>query len=959
MALIRISGGIDGGPAYLKNGVKQGQELTRDQLDERIVLSGDLDITTEIIESVPGTGDRYLHITLSVKERDLPVETFRQIDAEIKEMIFAAYRKDSFDYYSELQRPKIKNVLNKSTGEWHERLDHIHILIPLVNLETGRKANPLGLVEHNKRFVDALQEHINIKYGLASPKDNKRENVSTADVIARSKDGEDKFEKGAFKKVKAALREKVGAADISSYEALQTYLAGIGEVKVRNKGKPNEYLAFKPQNGVEFINLRDAEFTKGFFDMPDVERAARLGMGNVESTTSNMFEKRTPEAYEGLLKDWREVRSKEIRYLNSGSKKLYAAYKNATPEEKAEILAELERRAQTKQEKQNDERNNDRHGRDDAGDRGRAAPGDERGLGRVGRGQPDIAPVGTEPPPAARGRLRSMSEWDVAGKSQGSKVLLPGDVRDELVEPGSERVRAGLRRADHQVSDATGRTSDSVLGQIQRDNREAAAARAADAKPTIQAIKKGLDANRLLADLAVTNLLLPSDYVVSLVDGAARIRHKDETNKYNVSDFLTKHMHMSWPEAQRYLEATYDRQQKHIPEPSVAVPARPDMWAAFQAERRATPKATLKQEELDQRSDQRAELRDANDRFKKAKARIRADDSLTPAARKAEISLLTMKKATADIEMKQRHESESAEADRLRKPQEQYRTWLQRKAQAGDQDALAELRAQRTEPARKASVLDRIIGAPDKQPDTHKRVDQVEQERKPQWEYKVARNGDVTYYKQSREMIVDTGRKVYMIDTSDQTLEQGLRLAAIKWGGKMHLSGSELFIRQAVTVAAKKNLNIEFSDPAQNAALRAEKERIRKDHEFVRKNIERHEKELAAEREHGRKLPIQVLREQQRALDAKAAPAQTAAPTPAPAPAKPNLPASSKPAPAIPEPPGTPGTPAPAAPTPAAPEQLAQAPSQQVRHQVIYAPEPEQDDDQEKEQEQEIKPPGS
>ena len=952
MAVIRISGAVEGAPEYFRDGSKQGSEFTRDELDERIFLFGDLDITEQIIQTVPGTGDRYLHITLSVKERELSVDTFRQIGADVKDMVLAAYAPDEMDFYCELQLPKIKNSLNKRTGEVYERFGHLHILVPLVNLHTGKKENPLGLVKDNLRFVDSLQEYINIKYNLASPKDNARDGVSKADIIDRTKTDGKVFEKGAFKEVKAdlktQLREKVGSAELRDYAAFQEYLKGKGELKIRKPGKEDEYLAFKPKGGPEFINLRDAEFRKAFFELPEIERATRLGMENSDVVKSRMFEKREAHEYEAILKDWTERRAKEVRYLNSGNKKQYEAYQalKEEPEKQAEMLAELEQRARAKQEKRNDEINRRGTGRDDAGDRGRAAPGDERGLGRTGRGQPDIAPVGTEPPPAARGRVRYMSELDVAGQSQGSQVLLPGDVRHELVEPRSERVRAGLRRADHQVSQGTGWTSDSELGQIRRDNKEAAMQREADAKPTIQAIKRRLDAQRLLADLAVTHLLLPSDYRVSpATDGSARIGHKDETTKYNVSDFMTKHMHMSWPEAQRYLEASYQRQLEHAPEPSVAAPARPDMWAAFQKERRAnkdTIDATTKRDKAEQRETQREELLEANNQFKKAKARVRADGSLTPAAKKSAISVLTMEKVQADTSMKGRHVSERAEADRLRKPQEQYRAWLQRKAQAGELDALAELRAQRTEPVRKWSNTDRVIrGAGDKEPGAAKLLDQAEQASK-QLQYTVARNGDVTYSRAGRELLVDAGRKVYMIDTSDQTLEQGLRLAALKWGGKMQLTGSDAFIAQAIRVAAKKNLHIEFSDPKQHAAFQEAKEAIRKDAEIVKQNIERHKKILAQEEAGRTKLPIQVLREKQRDLDAKATPG-----TPAPAtvqPANPPIPEPTKPEPVTP-----------ATPEPATPKQPEQAPGQQVQHQVVYAPEPEPDDD--LEQEHEIKPP--
>lgn len=836
MALIRISGAVEGAPDYLKSGNKQGNEFTRDELDERIILFGDLDVTAKVIEMVPGTGDRYLHITLGVKERDLVVENFRQIGQELKHFVLAAYLADEMDFYCELQLPRIKHIVSKSTGEWHERLGHLHILVPLVNLKNGKKENPLGKVDLNRKFIDAFQEYINYKYGLASPKDNARFEVSKADIIDRTKESGKEFKKGAFKAVKAdlkeQLREKIGMAEIHDYASFQEYLKGMGGLKIRNKGKPTEHLSFRPKDGQEFINLRDDEFKRDFFDLPEVERATRLGMANNDVVKSRMFEKREPEYYAELLKEWTEFRAKAIRYINPGSKKKALAYKEATWEQKAQILADLERRAQAgKQEKQKDERN--RHGRDDAGDRREPAARDnEHELGGIGAGrQPNLAPAGKEPPPAAIGYLRSMSEWDVAGKSQGSEMLLPGDVRDELVVIGSDHVRAGLRRADNQVSQATGRTSDSELGQLSRDVKEAAAQREGNAEPTIQAIKAGLDAHRLLADLSVTHRLLPSDYVVlQAQEGSARIAHKDKPkNHFTVSDFLTMHMHMGWMEAQLYLASAYDRQQKGVPEPTVASPARPDMYAAFMADFRANEskiEAATKREIAELKSERWQEIRAANNEFKKEKAKIKADPLLTRAEIRTDMSRLEMAKADADKARKEQHEREDAEAERLRTRAERYRAWLQRKAQSGDLEALAEMRAKRIEPHRMPSESDRVISAVDgKQPGAAALLDQTGPGLKP-LQYIIAHNGDITYSRAGRELLVDAGRKVYMIDVSDQTVEQGLRLAAIKWGGKMQLIGSDEFIVQAVTVAANKGMNIEFAAPWQRAMLQDMKHKI-------------------------------------------------------------------------------------------------------------------------------------
>jgi conjugative relaxase-like TrwC/TraI family protein len=171
---------------------------------------------------------------------------------------------------------------------------------------------------------------------------------------------------------------------------------------------------------------------------------------------------------------------------------------------------------------------------------------------------------------------------------------------------------------------------------------------------------------------------------------------------------------------------------------------------------------------------------------------------------------------------------------------EQYHLRLQEKAQGGDSDALMELRGQRTGTARNTATLDRMIVAPHDKPDAGKLLEQVERERQDRLRYTVQRNGDVTYSRDGRELLLDTGRAVHMIEQSADAIEQGLRLAAQKWGGKMQLTGSNEFLRQAIEIAAQKNMQIDFADQVQSTVLRNRK------HEIA---IDKLEKENAAARE--------------------------------------------------------------------------------------------------------------
>ncbi len=184
--LIRVSGGHGGIKEYLERGHKQGREHDRDDLDERVILAGDLEFTDQLINDMQTDAERYLHITLAFKEDEVSRETLANITRDFQDFVFAAYGDNEVNFYAEAHLPKIKSYVNVKTGELVERKPHIHIVIPKINMLSGSVANPLGLVEKNERFIDAFQEHVNNKYGLASTKDHRRIDFTNAsDMIQR------------------------------------------------------------------------------------------------------------------------------------------------------------------------------------------------------------------------------------------------------------------------------------------------------------------------------------------------------------------------------------------------------------------------------------------------------------------------------------------------------------------------------------------------------------------------------------------------------------------------------------------------------------------------------------------------------------------------------------------------------------------------------------------------------
>lgn len=140
--LIRIGGGVDGIQDYLEKGKKAGREFTREDLDERVFLAGDLSLTNSIIQSMDTDGEKYLHVTLGFGEDFVDAATLQKVANDFQQFAFSAYTKDEYSFYAEAHLPKIKSYVDKATGKEVFRKPHIHIVIPKTNLITGKTLDP-------------------------------------------------------------------------------------------------------------------------------------------------------------------------------------------------------------------------------------------------------------------------------------------------------------------------------------------------------------------------------------------------------------------------------------------------------------------------------------------------------------------------------------------------------------------------------------------------------------------------------------------------------------------------------------------------------------------------------------------------------------------------------------------------------------------------------------------------
>lgn len=321
--LIRPSGYNDGAQEYLEEGKKSGRELSRDELDERVILYGDLDLTRMIYQSIPDNGqDRYLTFTMSFREEEVSPDTLLEVTEEFRQFLMYAYKADEYNFYAEAHIPKIKFIEDKVTGEPIERKPHIHIIIPRKNLLSGNEANPVGIYEYNVKYFEAFQEYINQKYGLSSPREHVRfDPQNAASVLSRYK-GDDFY--GKNREFKQLLVKHVLEQNVTSRKDFYSVVGTYGETRIRNAGKPNEYIAVKLDGDAKFTNLKETIFQDEFI----VHR--QLAKPPLD-----------PAIIQQRLTAWPK-RAKELKYVFKAGQTFRDHYKAASPDEQILILQQCE-----------------------------------------------------------------------------------------------------------------------------------------------------------------------------------------------------------------------------------------------------------------------------------------------------------------------------------------------------------------------------------------------------------------------------------------------------------------------------------------------------------------------------------------------------------------------------------------------------------------------------------------
>ncbi|WP_394142902.1 LPD7 domain-containing protein [Vibrio chagasii] len=552
--LARVTNGKNGIVEYLEHGVKSGRELSRDELDERVCIDGTLHITDSIIKNLNDSGRErnYLHITLSFGEKDISRDDIIKAYGEYKDKVMNAFHSDEYNTYAEIHLPKVKSYKDKKTNETIERFPHVHMVIPLVNVVSGKAIEPFGQYTSNIYYHDSIQENINRKLSLESPYDHQRKYRIVKDdseFISRYKG--DNF-KGSNAEFKSELFESINNKNIRSMSDFEKELSKYGDVSKGKIGSNDEYFKVKLFGENKNIRLKETCFNSNYIEDRQLLRP-----------------KPTDKQVNTLVSEWVNTRSHEMKHIQQASPALREKYYSLNPEQKEDFLNERRRN--------HDKKHN-------IGERRRATnrkPSAERvGLKRfteIRNGLPSLP---------QRGLVRANRE-----RAEVSQSVLPSDANHHLEPSRASRDHQLRRPVNRSRRDGIGRrVSNGRVGLPEPSKQlKVAVSPIPTSKPRTlteqylqdhlndrrvdkeidqyRVIRKELEPERLLQNFKVSHGLVPENYsTFKAKDGSARI--KIGVRAYNVSDFCTKHMGQSWEETKLVLVKSYQEQRNELEDKS-------------------------------------------------------------------------------------------------------------------------------------------------------------------------------------------------------------------------------------------------------------------------------------------------------------------------------------------------------------------------------------------------------
>lgn len=762
--LIRVKRKNSGIKDYLENGQKQDRFFSRNELDERIMLSGNLEHTDAIIESIDAEKpSRYFHYTLSFKEHHIDQETLKAVATDFEKFIKAAYEEHELEFYAEAHLPKIKSYQD-GDGNHIERLPHIHVVIPKVNLLNGKSYDPL--LKSIIPYLNAFQEDVNNRYGLESPKDNLRTTLnSSSEMIMRYK--QDIFT-GHNKEIKSSVLDLIMEHNPQDQQELCRLLADNGyAVKIRNANKPElSYINIKYVDDPKGVNLKDVIFRNEFLSLNIDDKITQLNGDVSESYRVASVTQVANDKHLSLLHEWYDWKALDVRYSQSMNNSERDSYAELSDDDKKQFLQRKHSNT-TQQYTQILQENND--------DGIRAI--DVRELHQID------------------GKIRRNFER-VEHNLERITVTNTSSIRG-LTDKLSARPNTREHRANIELINAERASKHSTLDQ------------------TVNEVKKDQVVNNNKEHLAKLNATVRADVLLELaekthglnqdiyqitVDSKGYDRIQCGNRNLNIIDFTTKELNLSFKEAIPYLDNVINMQN--------------DLERSKQLrEDRKQYLIDEYKEWLIQYKDNKANLIKESgllyqqyrtsiiENSKNAMADIRSNKNISYQRKNFEIALI---KAQRVIDLDALKKSKAEEDKFLRNEfntdmRSAYRRFLIERATDKDNEALEELRRLRInfDPTNSKISIKGLDDYQDFRLNINCDIDE---------------NGTINYRINDQLAIQDYGKRIDIIKGNEDNIKLSLELAIQKFGNKLQLDGDDAYKQRVVETALKHNLRIEFLD---------------------------------------------------------------------------------------------------------------------------------------------------
>ena len=760
--IIRIQEGTQGIVNYLIDGRKQGREYTRDNLDSRLTLSGNINMLETVIDAmhVRDGSAKYKHVTLGLAETQISEEKLQEICSRFKELLLNAYDENEVCFYAEAHIPKVTHDVDYTNGTMRERLPHIHIVIPITNMVTHKYLNPFGYKD--TKFIDAIQETINKEFNLKSPKS----------VVALSNLSLEKH-KGDRQKVVEIKREidrLVSTGEIKSFDKLHNYLNTVGQVRIRNEGKDSAYCNVKLSDEHKGINIKDfpLEFFNKINENADAIRETRNGQTKEDLDT------------------WLKSKSYEVKLITSYQRNAYAELK---PEEREVFLNTLIVRDQERVANLLEQftlNPNEINTKQIYEPREHRQPTERSNIIAASVLQSYLTKMSKVGGSTSIGeRLRDMPDLGLA-QDGGSKMLLPFDAQNSLGKTNADNLNVRWTRKG---ADSDGRgNGKTIVKETQA---------AINGKPKID--YNAVSFEPILA-YAQRQGILPENLEYQLSLGAdAKPRIIIDSKTYNVTDLFTKYLKLDF----ELTKAILYQVEKQIAQSNL--PASDEKFSFKFIEKYAADKKYVLDSNKEKNKLTRSEwLSKRVEVQKTVRLRRAANNQLPRLERKTandELekfrldSLKNLRDIYAPKILKYNDNMPSYKAS--------YKSFLTALAEQGGIDAVTELR--------RLAALDTPIGR--LRASGNFLTGKQKQNVFIAPHYKVDDAGNVSYFRKkiNEAFVIDSATSIKVESRSIEESIFALRLAVAKYGANITVSGNKKFVEEMLRAAKLSGLTLNLT----------------------------------------------------------------------------------------------------------------------------------------------------